>query len=218
MGDLNGDGSNDVALGNASGGNGEVHILQLNSDHVRTFRPWDNYSGGLRFAIGNVTRSRGRELLITQAAGGDMRLYKFNELMEQTELGRGYSFGPSYTGGIWPALGDLNNDCLADLVMGMGTGMPHMRMFNVRGESITVLGDLRAFDSMNGGVRVAAGKDAGRPYVLAVSGMNIRKFRSLSTGDWGYDSGFAPNPFGRIANILFGVSTFTPPEERVDER
>jgi hypothetical protein len=219
MGDLNGDGSNDVVLGTATGGNGEVHLLQLNSDITRTFRPFDNYSGGLRFAIGNVTRSRGRELMITQAAGGDMRLYKFNELMEHTELGRGYGFGPSYTGGIWPALGDLNNDCMADVVMGAGTGMSHIRMFNVRGESVTVLGDLRAFDSMSGGVRVATGKDAGRPYVLAVSRMNIRKFQSVPvTGQWGFDEGWASTPFGGIGSILFGVSTFTPSEDRGDER
>src|SRR5205085_9317658 len=65
-----------------------------------------------------------------------------------------YAYDPNFSGGVFVAAGDVNNDGKADIITGAGAGGgPHVMVFS--GTSLAVLASFMAYDpSFNGGVRV----------------------------------------------------------------
>jgi uncharacterized repeat protein (TIGR01451 family) len=108
-----------------------------------------------------------------------------------TTLASFFAYDPAFTGGVYVACGDVNNDGLADVVTGAGPGGgPHVRVFTVPqgGGPVAEIASFFAYDpGFRGGVRVAAGdvNGDGRADVVTGAGPgggpHVRAF-SLSGG------------------------------------
>jgi uncharacterized protein DUF4394/VCBS repeat protein/FG-GAP repeat protein len=118
-----------------------------------------------------------------------------------------FAFDPSFTGGVRVALGDINGDGVADIVVGAGPGGgPHVRVID--GKTGTQLpgpiGSFFAFDpSFTGGVYVAAGDvdgdgfqdvivgagPGGGPHVRAFSGKDGTELASFFAYDPAFSGG-----------------------------
>ena len=71
------------------------------------------------------------------------------------EFGSFFAFDPSFRGGVFVAAADVNNDGLAEIVVGAGPGGgPHVKVFN--GQTFAEIKSFFAYDpSFSGGVSVA---------------------------------------------------------------
>jgi len=79
-------------------------------------------------------------------------------------------YGPSFTGGVRVAAGDVNGDGHADFLTGVGAGgAPHVKVFS--GQTNTELQSFFAYDvAFTGGVYVAAGDVTGDRHADIVTG------------------------------------------------
>lgn len=117
------------------------------------------FTGGVRIATADFTLDAFPDLVVAPGAGGGPRVRILdgktgNEI--PGPLGNFLAFESSFTGGVELAAGDVNNDGIADLMVGAGkTGGPHVRVFD--GFSGRQLLNFMAFDDdFRGGVSLAA--------------------------------------------------------------
>ena len=73
----------------------------------------------------------------------------------QTLIGSLAVFEESYTGGVNIAVGDITGDGVLELVAGLGSGTPRVRIFN--GANGGLLFDFVPFTAAMSGVQVATG-------------------------------------------------------------
>jgi hypothetical protein len=103
-------------------------------------------------------------------AGGAPEVKVFDTATGQTVLDF-LAFDPSFTGGVSVAMGDINGDGVADVIVGAGTGS-EVRVFD--GKTTAMLFDFFAFGpGFTGGVSVAAGpllEDGGIPDIIVGAG------------------------------------------------
>jgi prepilin-type N-terminal cleavage/methylation domain-containing protein len=120
------------------------------------FSPFGSaYNGGVPVATGDINRDGIPDLITGQATGGPHVKVFSGET--GTLLHDFTAFSPTFTGGVYVAAGDVNNDGFDDIIVGAGAGGgPHVKVFS--GPNNTVLADFFAYDpAFQGGVRVAAG-------------------------------------------------------------
>ncbi|MFN4260867.1 MAG: FG-GAP-like repeat-containing protein [Gemmataceae bacterium] len=160
-GDLNNDGRLDIVTG--AGLNGGPHVRSYdvapNSDlqlRQSFFAYGASFTGGVRVAVGDVT-GNGRDEIVTAAGfGGGPHIKVFDGVSGQL-LRSFFAYAPSFTGGVYVAVGDVNNDGYADIITAAGEGGgPHVKVFDGRTNQL-----IRSFFAyaphFTGGVRVAAG-------------------------------------------------------------
>src|SRR6185436_12409707 len=85
---------------------------------------------------------------------GHVKVFDGTTLSEQRSF---FPFGAAFTGGVFVASGDINNDGHADIIASQDAGAaPLVRVFD--GVTLAQIFSFNAFDpSFTGGVRVAAG-------------------------------------------------------------
>jgi hypothetical protein len=82
------------------------------------------------------------------------------------------AFEPTFRGGVFVALGDVDGDGFVDLVVGAGDGRPaEVKVFS--GRDGVVEKDLIAFDNFTGGVHVAVGDVNGDGHADIIAGMGF---------------------------------------------
>lgn len=165
MGDFNGDGSNDIAAGQASGG-GMVAVFDGRTyTPLLSSAPFGSYGGGVNIAAGDVDSDGRADLFVGQASGGEVALV--NGATGAVTL-RTTAFA---TPGVWVAVGDVNGDGAADLVAAPGAGNAPVYVYDVvRGAMITVITPYAP--AVTGGVRVAVADltGDGRAEIVTVPG------------------------------------------------
>src|SRR5262249_1237503 len=131
--------------------------------------PFDQFSGGVRVAVGDVNGDGIPDILTGAGAGAPGGHVKLFSGQDGTPLASFYAFGPGFTGGVSVALADVNGDGHADLVVGAGPGAgPHVKVIDgtklsqVQADGqiadSAVLASFSAFGpGFQGGVNVAAG-------------------------------------------------------------
>jgi hypothetical protein len=108
------------------------------------------FTGGVRVAAGDVTGDGVADVVAAMGPpGGRVSLF---DGATGTYLTGGYPFGASYTGGVYAAVGDVNGDGRADIVVGQGVG-----------------GQYVVFDGANPAISIGTGSPFGAGYTGGVT-------------------------------------------------
>lgn len=138
--DFNGDGRVDVVVGTDEGGGPRVRVFDGTSD-TRTLADFlaindGNFRGGVRVSTGDINGDGVDDLMVSAGFGGGPRisLYDGKSIAagKPTNIGGDFfAFEDSLRNGAHVALGYVNDDKYADLIVGGGPGgAPRVRVFD----------------------------------------------------------------------------------------
>ena len=155
-GDLTGDGSADVFTG---AGSLSSHVKVFDGTSLaqeRSFFAFAGFTGGVRVAAGDVNGDGRADIVAGTGAGaGQLKVF---DAVSNAEIASFSPFGPSFTGGIFVAAGDVTGDGRAELIA--ATDQSGVNAGTVRIFDWATLQELRSFTpyaGFTGGVRVGAG-------------------------------------------------------------
>ncbi|MFN6050132.1 MAG: hypothetical protein ACK47R_04820 [Planctomycetia bacterium] len=181
MGDLNGDGNNEVICGAGAGGGPNIRVFNVTSSGATlvsnffAFEPW--FTGGVYVAAGNLngdTSSSGNgidDLIVSAGPGGGPRVIAYSGSQTSyvnlnSQLADYFVYSPMFTGGVSVASGNVFGSAgsVDEIITGAGPGGgPHVRVFTLSNTNLpTPLMEYMAFDpSIRSGVYVGAGDISG---------------------------------------------------------
>ncbi|HEX4609391.1 MAG TPA: FG-GAP-like repeat-containing protein, partial [Urbifossiella sp.] len=172
--DFNGDGVDDLAFGTGPGTPGAVRIVdgKTGAELVGTTPVLDGFAGGVFLAAGDIDRDGKAELAVSADAGGGTRVEVFRIANGSLVLVADFlAFGdPNFRGGSRVAMGDVNRDGAADLIVGAGLGGgPRVAVYDgtalATGHVQRLVPDFFALDpTLRSGVYVAAADMDGDGY------------------------------------------------------
>jgi hypothetical protein len=154
-GDINGDRRADIITGAGTAPHVKVFDAVTSAERASFFAYSPAFTGGVRVAAGDVNGD-GLADIVTGSGPGAGHVKVFDAIT-QAEVRSFFAYGPSYTGGVFVAAGDVTGDGLADLITGTDDGFaPQVKVFDAVTSS--EVRSFFAFDpTFTGGVRVGAG-------------------------------------------------------------
>ncbi|HKB35389.1 MAG TPA: FG-GAP-like repeat-containing protein, partial [Gemmataceae bacterium] len=145
-----------LAVGADATGGTAVKTFFGNSTPLSSFLAFPGYNGAVRVAVGDVNGDGVLDTIVGAgpgAPGGHVKVFdgKTGALLQSF-----FAF-PGYTGGIFVASGDVNNDGADDIIVGADAGAPggHVKVFD--GKTGNLLQSFFSFPGFTGGVFVASG-------------------------------------------------------------
>jgi hypothetical protein len=166
VGDFNGDGVPDFVFGTGPGIAATVRIIngRTGADLVAPTGVLGGFTGGVYLAAGDVNADGRAELAVSADAGGGTRVSVFRVAGGTlAPLADFFAFGdPGFRGGSRVALGDVNHDGAADLLVGAGLGGgPRVAVYDGKslpsGSPASLVPDFFALDpALRSGVFVSA--------------------------------------------------------------
>jgi hypothetical protein len=198
------------AIGVDYGGGSVVQINYNNGANLSFFAYSSAYTGGVRVALGDINGDGIDELITGTGIGGGPHIKVFNlQGGQPVEIASFFAFEPTFMGGVYISTGDINNDGLADIIVGAGAGGgPRVKVFTGNSSyfinAVAPLMDFFAYDSnFTGGVTVAAGNRDLNPGDEVITGAgigggpNVRSFNGAGQ--------MVDNFFAFATNITTGI-------------
>jgi hypothetical protein len=164
--DVNGDGKAEIITGPGAGGGPDVEVNSYSiatSSATRLFGFWayvgpDNqpsWSGGVNVAAGDFDNDGKAEIAVVPWSGGGPHLRTFNH--DGTLRNNGIFAGsPTFTGGLTVAVGDLNGDGKAEIIIGAWSQTNRVRGYDADLKALPNV-DFPPYGSFTGGNFVATG-------------------------------------------------------------
>jgi hypothetical protein len=241
IGDVNGDGVNDVITGAGPGGGPHVHVMDGRSGMALPGLPGNffayspAFTGGIFVAAGDFNGD-GRDDIVTGAdAGGGPHVRVFDGATGNV-LGEFFAYLPFFSGGVRVATGDVDGDGDLEIITSPGPGMspmvrvfegPNVSLFN--GQSTSILSYASTF---RGGLYVAAGDvngdqaadiitgagASGGPHVRVFSGVDcapLMSFFAYGAFTGGVRVAAGDADLDGIADIITGAGPGGGPHVRV---
>jgi hypothetical protein len=160
-----------------SGGGGSVTFsttaLNGNLNTLRTVQPFGkNYTGELRVATGDFNGDGALDVVVGAGPGGGPRVAVLDGATGRA-IKDYFAFEPRFTGGVYVALGDIDGDGRADVIVGAGEGGgPRVQVTSAKTDRVIL--DAFVYEStFRGGARVAAGDVTGDGRTDLVTGAGI---------------------------------------------
>ena len=198
------------AIGVDYGGGSVVQINYNNGTNLAFYAYSSAYTGGVRVALGDINGDGIDELITGTGIGGGPHIKVWNlQGGQPVEVASFFAFEPTFMGGVYISTGDINNDGLADIIVGAGSsGGPRVKVFTGNSSyfinAVAPLMDFFAYDSnFTGGVTVAAGNRDLNPGDEVITGVgvgggpNVRSFNAASQ--------MIDNFFAFATNITTGI-------------
>lgn len=195
--------NNPTAVITAAGQGGLVQVQNSTTGEVLWSRTYFANSQGTTVASGDVDGDGNDDVIIGSGSGVTAEIVVINGITGE-EIARYQPFG-GFQGGVFGAVGDIDHDGYADIIVGAGAGGgPHVKV--ISGQTGAELMSFFAYaPGFTGGVRVAAGDvdndghadvitaagAGGGPHVRVISGQT----GSELFGFFAYESGFAGGVF-----------------------
>ncbi len=155
VGDVNGDGQDEIITGAGNGGGPHVRIFNIEGQMLGEFFAYDGkLRGGVSVAVGDVDGDGVDEIVAGAGKGAkpEVKVFDLAGNIKHQFL----AYGEGFLGGVRVAVGDVDRDNKGDIVTGAGAGGgPHVRVFDGAGNLID---QFFAYNqNFNGGVNVAVG-------------------------------------------------------------
>lgn len=191
------------AVGAGAGGGPQVKVYNPDGSLRFTFFAYDtSFTGGVAVAVGDVTGDGFPDVVTAAGPTGGPHVKVYDGVGGQLIFSF-LAYNLDFTGGVFVAVGDINNDGFGDIITGAGAGGgPHVKVFS--GQNLSLLASFFAYDSgFTGGVSVGAGDvnndqhadiitgagPTGGPHVKVFSGVNQTVLASFLAYDASFTGG-----------------------------
>ena len=155
VGDVNGDGTDDIITGAGPGGGPHVKVFSgVDASTLFSFFAYDaKFSGGVFVAAGDVNGDGKADIITGAGAGGGPHVKAYSGA-DLSTLADFFAYDTLFAGGVRVAAADVNGDGKDDIITGAGRGGgPQVKAFD--GTSPALLDSFFAFDpNFRGGVYV----------------------------------------------------------------
>lgn len=212
-GDVNNDGRSDIIVGAGPGAGSHVKVFSgIDNALLHSFFAYPGFQGGVRVASADVNGD-GLADIITAPTSGSQAHVKVFSGADGAEI-RSFFAYPAFTGGVFVAGGDVNNDGIGDIITGADSGgPPHVKVFS-GGNPANQLHSFFAYaPTFTGGVRVGSADLNGDGIADIVTGTgtggtpHVKVFSGMTGAEIG---SFFPYGLNPIQGGVF-VGAFGPP-------
>jgi hypothetical protein len=210
VGDFNGDGIADVAVGSGPGRASMVRIFNgATGGKLAEIEPFEaSFAGGIFVAAGDITGDGKADLVVTPDQGGSSRTIVYGAGLGDNLIANYFAIeDPRFRGGARATVGDFNNDGKADVIVSAGFGGgPRVAGYN--GATLGLSGgpklfaDFFAFEgTLLNGTYVAAGDVNGDGFADLIAGAGPGGGPRVTVFD---GKGLVGGTGGRLADFFAG--------------
>lgn len=143
IGDVNGDGKDEIVTGAGKGEKPEVKIFNYQGNLLNKFLAYDsNFLGGVKVAVGDINKDGSKEIVTGPGTGGGphVRIFAFNGSL----ISQFFAYNKNFRSGINVSCGDLHGDGKAEIIItAEKDSVPTVRVFNFDGR---ILSNFFAYD------------------------------------------------------------------------